>query len=334
MKRLLVVWALAAVAIYAATRLLMADTQITPGAGTAIFNFTCFTTKTCPASVNIDPNGNPIGITGTPMIVQPSGSGTQPVSGDVGVSGTVTANQGTPGPATAPWLMSISQGGNTATVSGGSLQVNCANCSGGGGGGQVTQGAGNAANPWTVIPGPGSTTNVPWTMTIKNATGANTATVDGTGALKTVTNITNTSVPVTGTVTIGSQPVTTTLAPPGATTAGGCTGSHFLSAATTNATAVKSGAGILCELNAINTSTSPADLRLYDVAGAPNCASATGAVANFPIQPNTVGPGFVINLGPYGRQFSTGIGICLTGAVADNDNSAAPTGIAVNYAFK
>jgi hypothetical protein len=58
-----------------------------------------------------------------------------------------------------------------------------------------------------------------------------------------------------------------------------------------------------------------------------------GVVANIPIQSNATSPGVTVNLGPFGAKFASGIGFCLTGAVADNDNTSAATGAVVNYSF-
>lgn len=119
-----------------------------------------------------------------------------------------------------------------------------------------------------------------------------------------------------------------------APTTGGCTPGVMLTAATNNSTSIKGAAGILCELTVINTTVTAVDVRLYDVAVAPTCSSATGVVANYPVQANTVSPGFALPLGAYGKQFTLGIGICVTGANANNDNTNAVTGINVNWAYK
>jgi len=71
---------------------------------------------------------NPVAVTGTFW------QSTQPVSGTVAAtqSGTWTVQPGNTAN-TTPWLATINQGGNSATVNGsGQLAVNCANCSGSG----------------------------------------------------------------------------------------------------------------------------------------------------------------------------------------------------------
>lgn len=119
-----------------------------------------------------------------------------------------------------------------------------------------------------------------------------------------------------------------------ASATGGGTPGHALSAATNNSTNVKASAGTLYSITIVNTTTTFADFRLYDTASAPTCSSATGAVENIPIQSNAVSPGIHLNFGPAGMAFTTGIGYCLTGANADNDNTNSVTGININYVFK
>ena len=120
----------------------------------------------------------------------------------------------------------------------------------------------------------------------------------------------------------------------GAAATGGCMPGHFLSAASNNATSVKNSAGTLCSLTVVQTTTTTGDLRLYDSAAAPTCSSAAGVVQNYAVQSNAISPGFSIPIGPYGMAFVNGIGVCLTGNVADNDNTNFATGVQVNYAFK
>jgi hypothetical protein len=130
----------------------------------------------------------------------------------------------------------------------------------------------------------------------------------------------------TGTNTIGNVGLA-------AQTTGGCTPGHFLSAASNNLTQVKASAGTLCYIEVTQTTTTLGDLRLYDLASAA-CNSGTGVVLNSAVQSNATSPGFMLNFGPYGKAFANGIGICLTGAVADNDNTNFVTGAQVNYAYK
>ena len=109
---------------------------------------------------------------------------------------------------------------------------------------------------------------------------------------------------------------------------------HLISAATTNATNIKPGSGQLVGAVCINTTTTLYYLKFYDLATAPTCNS-TPVQLSFPCPfgASNAGGGFVIPM-PQPTQFLNGIGMCLTGGIADNDNTIAATGIAVNVFFK
>lgn len=114
-----------------------------------------------------------------------------------------------------------------------------------------------------------------------------------------------------------------------ATTAGGGTPSHLLSAATTNSTSVKGSAGMIFFLGGVNTNAATAFAKLYDKATAPTCNSdavlmTVPFVQNIPV---------LISI-PVGVAFPTGIGLCITGAAADNDNTAATTGVTLSLVTK
>lgn len=119
-----------------------------------------------------------------------------------------------------------------------------------------------------------------------------------------------------------------------------CRPVHILSAANNNSTTFTTQTGPmgLCGVIAVTntTSTTGLDLRFYDVSGAPNCASATGVKWNIAIPGNAttaaaVG-GIVIPIGDQkSMSFTNGVGLCLTGAIADNDNTNAVTGVQVNF---
>jgi hypothetical protein len=119
------------------------------------------------------------------------------------------------------------------------------------------------------------------------------------------------------------------------TTGGGATPFHVLSAASNNATLVSTGAHTLYSLVIAGTNTAIGDVRIYDAASSPTCSSATGVVLNFPVI-TTSGflGGIVVPIPPQGILLANGLAYCITGAVADNDNTNAPTGINVNGAYK
>lgn len=115
------------------------------------------------------------------------------------------------------------------------------------------------------------------------------------------------------------------------TTTGGCTPGKLLSAATTNATNVKNSAGTLCKVVAVNTTATIYYLKFYNTSSSPTCNSDT-VVATYPVPPNN--GGIAVSLSAYGEAYGTGISFCLTGALADNDNTSAATGVVISYSYK
>lgn len=108
----------------------------------------------------------------------------------------------------------------------------------------------------------------------------------------------------------------------------------YLSAATNNSTLIATGKRSVLYLNAINTTATLYYLRLYDLAGAPTCSSATGVVHNFPVPASTTGAGFALSLGMNGALFSSGLGFCITAGAANNDNTSAATGVVINIGYR
>ena len=109
----------------------------------------------------------------------------------------------------------------------------------------------------------------------------------------------------------------------------------LLSAATTNANTVKATAGKIIGGVAANLSTSVRFLKFYNQANTTSPAVPTSAtpVYTFPLQPNTT---YYIAemIAMLGDQFSTGITIAITGAVADNDATAiAANDVVLNLAY-
>ena len=120
--------------------------------------------------------------------------------------------------------------------------------------------------------------------------------------------------------------------PVGALATGGATPVKYLSAASTNSTNVKASAGTVYSIVAINTTATMYYLKLYDKATAPTCNSDT-VLGSYPVPASASGSGFAMSV-PVGMAFSNGIGFCLTGAIADNDNTNAATGVAINFTYK
>lgn len=117
-----------------------------------------------------------------------------------------------------------------------------------------------------------------------------------------------------------------------ASVSGGATPVKYLSVASTNSTNVKAVAGQIYSLVAINTTGTLYYLKLYDKATAPTCSSDT-VVQSYPVPASASGAGFVLPIS-VGMSFFNGIGFCLTGALADNDNTVAATGITLSFTYK
>jgi len=218
-----------------------------------------------------------------------------------GITGTVAVTQ------SGTWdEVGINDSGNTITVDGTVT---------------VTDGAGSL----NVIVDSGALT-----ATVTDGSGALNTIIDS-GVLTTVSSVTAiaNALPA-GTNNIGDVDVLTL---PVLGTTGGATPGKTLSAASTNATVIKASAGTLYSLTAINTTATIYYLKLYNVASGPTCNSDT-VVHTIPIPASIAGAG-VSNLIPtVGLNFTTGIAFCLTGALADNDNTNAATGVAINYGYK
>lgn len=108
---------------------------------------------------------------------------------------------------------------------------------------------------------------------------------------------------------------------------------YATSAASTNATNVKASAGTISTLAVVNTTATLYYLRMYNLASAPTCSSATGFVNTIPIPASTSGAGIVIPI-TVPHAFTTGIGYCLTGGGSSTDNTNAATGVYINLWYK
>jgi hypothetical protein len=100
----------------------------------------------------------------------------------------------------------------------------------------------------------------------------------------------------------------------------------FTSAASNNSTSCKGSAGNLYSVFLVNTTATLYYLRLYNLASAPTCTSATGFLQSIPVPASTSGAGFTFTPA-VPIAFSTGIGFCFTGASASTDNTNAATGV-------
>jgi hypothetical protein len=261
------------------------------------------------------------------------------------VSGTVTANQGTP-----PWTVNP----GTAALWGVQAQ------------GSSTPGQSGVLNQAAVVAGTPTytaTQTSPLTLDTGGNLRVNVVTGGAGGGAVTVANGADVTQGATGdsacgtaigncsaiallkflnTAVSGPLPTQASTVPIGgvgllAGSSGGCTPGHLLvQTGSVNLTQIKGTAGTLCWMTVIQTGTSTGFLKLYDSASLAACSGGT-VVANLPIQSNATSPGMVVPAGPYGLAFQTGIAFCLTNVVTDNDTTpygGATNSIVINYAFK
>lgn len=124
----------------------------------------------------------------------------------------------------------------------------------------------------------------------------------------------------------------------GATTSSSASvsGCNILSAASTNSTNCKATTGNFYGYDIHNTTTTVYYLRLYDLAAAPTCSSATGFIRTIPIQPASAagGVGGEVNNITIPVNFVNGFGYCITAGSSSTDNTAAATGIFGEIRFK
>lgn len=108
---------------------------------------------------------------------------------------------------------------------------------------------------------------------------------------------------------------------------------HYLSAATNNSTLVLGRASVVKMIHAHNTTIVTYYLKLYNKATAPVCGTDV-PVMTIPVPPSAASP--ATGAPPValpiadGLKFSLGVGFCLVLNLADNDNTAAATGVAIN----
>ena len=114
------------------------------------------------------------------------------------------------------------------------------------------------------------------------------------------------TVTVTGTVTANEG------TPAAATT------NNLNSAATTNATAVKTSSGTLFAISISNAAASPRFVKLYNK----NAAPTVGTDVPVLVIPVAASSSVVYEFGRLGQRFAAGIGLAITGAIGDTDTTA------------
>lgn len=113
-------------------------------------------------------------------------------------------------------------------------------------------------------------------------------------------------------------------------TSGGTSISRTVSAASTNATNVKASAGQVYQVVASNVNAEERYVHLYDTSGTPTCNASI--IATFIIPGATTGGGTNVTLNP-GAAFGTGIGFCITTAV-DGTGSVSANETVLNIFYK
>lgn len=112
---------------------------------------------------------------------------------------------------------------------------------------------------------------------------------------------------------------------------GGWTPYHLLSANTTNATNVKSSPGSVGYIAVFNTTSTVFYFKLFDKASAPTLGTDV-PIHSFPVPSSSTGAGFVLPI-PAGINFVNGISFALTANQADNDTTAAATGVTIDLGY-
>lgn len=111
---------------------------------------------------------------------------------------------------------------------------------------------------------------------------------------------------------------TTTVQPTVSTSLGFSTHFHHISTAGTNATLVKSSAGVVGSIVASNASANPRFLKMYNLTAAPTVGTSV-PIKTFMIPANST---IVIDTGFAGVRHATGISIAITGGMAVADTTA------------
>ncbi len=175
-------------------------------------------------------------------------------------------------------------------------------------------------------PSGGGETSVTITQGNVNVTGDVTITAGTLDA-----TITNASLPVTqsGAWSVSAVQSGAWSVSPLASPVGGATPFHLLSAASTNAANIKSSAGTVYSIMAVNTAAATYFLRLFDKASTPIPGT------DVPVLTIPVLAGQSVTLPvPTGIACASGIGIDLTGAIGDNDATVAAPGVAIGLVWK
>lgn len=117
-------------------------------------------------------------------------------------------------------------------------------------------------------------------------------------------------------------------------TAGGASAYSALSTAAVLTAEIKGSAGQVYSLQCFNNGANEVFARLYNQTGAPGSGDAANIIWRGMIPGNAAGAGFAVSI-PVGIACATGIGIRVSGAVADNDTTVlAANEVQVNVQWK
>ena len=128
----------------------------------------------------------------------------------------------------------------------------------------------------------------------------------------------------------GSAGLSPWLFSPTASATNGADEYGFITTASTNATLFKAGASTVYMIYVNNPTATIAYVRPYDLAGVPDCSSATGAKTPIAVQPYETN-GFALTVG---LKYTLGMGVCVTGGGSLTDNTNAPVGVEIKLAVK
>jgi hypothetical protein len=107
-----------------------------------------------------------------------------------------------------------------------------------------------------------------------------------------------------------------------------------LSTAAVLAAQVKGSAGVVYDLQCFNNGANEVFIRLYNQTGAPASTDTANIIWRGMVPGNAAGTGFTVSF-PGGRVCGTGIGVRVSGAVADNDTTALSANeVMVNIGYK
>jgi hypothetical protein len=124
--------------------------------------------------------------------------------------------------------------------------------------------------------------------------------------------------PIPGAQVSAAQAVTMTSTTVTASTPATPTPSNINSAATTNATSIKNGAGTVYSITASNTGAAPAYVKLYNKASAPTVGTDAPVLTMAIPASGTVN----VSFGAQGHRLATGIAMAITNGAADSDTAA------------